>query len=779
MVVEKGVTMHEESHSHKIMTIALLGSYVPRRCGIGTFTKDLRDSLAAGPECQTLVLAMDDTPEGYPYPEEVRFQIRAFQKRDYATAADVLNVNQVDIAVIQHEYGIYGGADGAYVLDLMSRLRMPIITTLHTVLMDPSDGQAKVVQALARLSDRLVVMSKMAIDILENTYKIPREKISLIPHGIPDVPFVDPAFYKDQYGLEGRTVLLTFGLLSPGKGAEYVIEALPAILEKHPNVVYVILGATHPHVYKREGNAYRDSLERLAERLGVRNHVVFHTRFVTLEELCGYIGAADLYLTPYLGKSQITSGTLAYAMGAGKAVVSTPFWYAEEMLSEGRGRLFPFKDSQRLAEVVSELLSDEVERNAIRKHAYMFGRSMVWSEVGRSYYELATSIFAERSQKPRSFALHPGKKVDTLAIPDIALDHLRTLTDDTGILQHAICAIPDRSHGYCTDDNARALIAVMLHHHFYKDDSVLPLAQTYLSYLYHAFDRETRRFHNFMSYDRKWMDEVGSEECHARAVRALGISTALAPDDTVKSFTTRLFHQGLEALEGMTSPRAWASAVIGIHAHLIRFDGDTSARRLRTTLSERLYDLFERNTDDAWPWCEDVVTYDNAKISHALILSGQWIPHGGMLETGLRSLDWLCTTQLRSDGTASLIGNDGWLTRAGARARFDQQPIDATGLVQACAEAYRYSRDEKWLKRANQFLNWFLGSNDIHAQLYDYHTGGCRDGLHTDGANLNQGAESTLAWLIAVLTMNEFPHQATKRDTTETERTEKSPVPLN
>ncbi len=765
---------------HEIKTIALLGSYVPRRCGIGTFTKDLRDSLAMGSAgCQTLVLAMDDTPEGYPYPEEVRFQIGAFQKRDYLIAADVLNINQVDIAIIQHEYGIFGGADGAYILDLMSRLRMPIITTLHTVLMEPSTGQAKIVQELSRLSDRLVVMSKMAVAILERTYKIPPEKIALIPHGIPDVPFVDPAFYKDQFGLDGRTVLLTFGLLSPGKGAEYVIEALPAILETHPNVVYVVLGATHPHIYKREGNAYRDSLERLAERVGVRDHVVFHTRFVTLEELCGYIGAADLYLTPYLNKAQITSGTLAYAMGAGKAVVSTPFWYAEEMLSAGRGKLIPFKDGKRLAGVVRELLADDRERNAIRKRAYMFGRSMVWSEVGRSYFELATGIFAERRHKPRSFAIHPGKKVETLAVPDVVLDHLRTLTDDTGIVQHAICAIPDRGHGYCTDDNARALIAVMLHHHFFKDDSVLPLAQTYLAFLYHAFDSATKRFRNFMSFDRQWLDGMGSEECHARAIRALGISTDLAPDDTVMSFTTRLFNQGLEALEDMSSPRAWASAVIGIHAHLRRFDGDTFARRLRATLSERLYELFERNADNAWPWCEDIVTYDNAKIPHALILSGQWIPHQGMLEAGLRSLEWLCKMQLRDDGTASLIGNNGWLTRDGARARFDQQPIDAMGLVQACAEAYRYSRDERWLERANRFLKWFLGSNDINAQLYDYHTGGCRDGLHTDGANLNQGAESTVAWLIAVLTMNEFPHQTANQETVEANATETSPLPLN
>ncbi|MCC6488550.1 MAG: glycosyltransferase, partial [Candidatus Hydrogenedentes bacterium] len=663
---------------------------------------------------------------------------------------------------VQHEYGIFGGADGIYILDLMSRLRMPIITTLHTVLMEPTEGQAKVIRELSRLSDRLVVMSHLARDILADRHAIPREKVAMIPHGIPDVPFVDPAFYKDQFGLEGRTVLLTFGLLSPGKGIEYAIEALPQIVAGHPDVAYVILGATHPHIYRRQGNAYRDSLERLADRLDVRDNVIFHTRYVTLEELCGYIGGADLYLTPYLNKSQITSGTLAYALGAGKAVVSTPFWYAEELLSEGRGRLVPFQESAQLAAEVNALLDDDLERNAMRKRAYKYGRSMVWSEVGDSYLKLADAIIAERSMRPRSLVIHPGKKEEILAVPDIELNHLRTLTDDTGILQHSVCAIPDRIHGYCTDDNARALATVMHYHHLYRDDSVLPLAQIYLAFLHHAFNPEANRFRNFMSYERQWLETVGSEECHARAVQALGLSTALAPDDTLLSFTTILFHRALEAVESMTSPRAWASAIIGIHAYLSRFDGDTHARRLRATMAARLYELFEHHATDGWPWCEDVVTYENAKIPHALILSGQWIPHAEMLEMGLRSLEWLCTLQLRDDETVSLIGNNGWLTRDGTHARFDQQPIEASALVQACAEVYRHTRKDIWLNRATQFLDWFLGSNDIHAQLYDYHTGGCRDGLRFDGANLNQGAESTLAWLTAALTVDEFSHHDIK-----------------
>ena len=740
-----------------VQTVALVGSYVPRKCGIATFTKDLRDALAAeANHPQTLVLSMDDTPEGYPYPPEVRFQIQAGKPRDYALAADLLNINQTDIVILQHEFGIFGGPSGRLILDLVHRHRMPLVTTLHTVLRDPTREQAGIIVELLDRSDRVVVMSDLARRILETRYHAPPETIALIPHGIPDVPFVDPAFYKDQFGLERRTVLMTFGLLSPGKGIEVAIRAMPRIAARHPEVMYVILGAVHPHVFKREGNAYLTSLERLAARLGVADHVVFHSRYVTLEELIRYLGAVDLYLTPYPHKEQIVSGTLAYALGMGKAVVSTPYWYAEEMLADGRGRLFPFGDSEALAAAVNELLDDPVARNAMRKRAYMYCRNMVWKEVARSYLQVAADILADRRARPRPVSgFRPRRSVLT-GIPEVNLNHLRALTDDTGVLQHAVYCVPDRHHGYCTDDNARALLVAVQYHALAGEDIVLPLVNTYLSFLHYAFNPETKRFRNFMSYDRKWLEAVGAEDVQGRAIWALGKTVALAPNNAVLSFASRLFNEAVAGAEALRSPRAWAFALVGIHAYLERFGGDAFARRARAELARRLFDLFRENACEDWPWCENIVTYVNAKLPHALILSGQWLFDRAMIEQGLRSLEWLVRLQGADDGVVSLIGNQGWLQRDGARARFDQQPIEAMALVEACAEAWRCTQDETWLERARQCLGWFLGSNDTQSTLYDFSTGGCRDGLHPDGPNLNEGAESTLAWLLALLTYREF-----------------------
>lgn len=743
------------SDSLELNSVALIGSYVPRRCGIATFTKDLRDSVA-NLGVETLVLAMDDVAEGYEYPNEVKFQLRAFQRADYVTAADVLNINQVDALIVQHEYGIYGGPDGWYVLDLMNSARMPIITTLHTVLTEPSEGQAQVMLELAKLSERLVVMSHFAAQVLQEVYEVPRRQIAVIPHGIPDVPFVDPVFYKDQFGLEGRKVMLTFGLMSPGKGIEYAIQALPKIRERHPDLVYVVLGATHPHVLKKEGNAYRNSLERLADKLGVRDQVVFHNRFVTLEELCGYIGAADLYVTPYLNKMQIVSGTLAYAAGAGKAVLSTPYWYAEELLADERGRLIEFKSPQSIANAVTDLLNNELELNAMRKRAYMHCRPMVWKEVGQNYLRLAREVLAERCDRPRPVFYLRAKPSEVGTLPEVNLAHLRHLTDDTGILQHAVYAIPDRHHGYCSDDNSRAIQAVLMHYDLYNDDTVLPLLSTYFSFLYHAFDFQTKRFRNFMSYDRRWLPEEESEDVHGRCVNALGWAASLAPNEPTQSLAVRLLQQALEPLEHFVSPRAIAFAIVGIHRYLQKFQGDSIARRIRADLAYRLHEFFARNAGPGWPWCEEIVTYDNAKLPHALILSGQWIPDSRLLEQGLQTLEWLVDLQLDKEGTVRLIGNRGWLTRDGHRAHFDQQPIEVMSLIEACAEVYRCTQDKLWLQRARAFLGWFLGNNDTQTVIYDFATGGCRDGLHPDGPNLNEGAESTLAWLISILTVNEL-----------------------
>jgi glycosyltransferase involved in cell wall biosynthesis len=734
-------------------SLSMVGTYMPRRCGIATFSKDLRDAIAAevGQE-HARVVALDDVASGYAYPQEVTFQIAHQDRAAYRTAADLLNINQSDVAIIQHEYGIYGGQDGSYVIDMMRRLRMPIMTVLHTVLTEPSPGQRAAMREVVQHSDRLVVMSHVAEDILRDVYKAPDEKVLYIPHGIPDVPFVDPHFHKDRFGAEGRTVLLTFGLLSPGKGIETAIKALPAIVDRHPDVVYLVLGATHPNVLKREGNAYRDSLERLVEQLGMRDHVAFHNRFVSIDELVGYIGSADVYILPYPNVAQVVSGTLAYAAGSGKAIVSTPIWHARELLADGRGRLFEPGDCDQLAQTVIELLDNETERHAMRKRAYMHCRPFIWKNVARTSLDAADQILRERIRSPKP--VHSFRTdVKTPGLPEVNLAHLRRMTDSTGMLQHAIYAIPDRFHGYCTDDNARALVAALMYHDLNDDDETLELADVYLSFLHHAFNPDRKRFRNFMDFGRNWLEDAGADDVHGRAIWALGHAAAAAPNESILSFATNMFCDGLEGVESLKSPRSWAFCLVGIHAYLKRFGGDTHARRIRDDLAGRLFDMFQANRGDDWPWLEDTVTYANAKLPHALILAGQWIPRRDMLEQGLRSLQWLIDLQIDDHKNVSLIGNQGWMTRGGHRARFDQQPIEAFALIEACAEAYRGTQDRVWIDRARDALGWFTGNNDTRSVLYDYETGGCRDGLHADGPNLNQGAESTLAWLISLQTV--------------------------
>ena len=740
--------------STSVQTAAVVGSYFPRQCGIATFSKDLRDAVAAEiGQKQASVIAIDDNAASYAYPDEVRFQIPQHKQVEYISAADLLNVNQIDCVLLQHEYGIYGGKDGSQVLEFARTLRMPIITTLHTVLLEPSTSQRAVLKELSRLSDRVVVMSHLAETMLHDVYGVPREKIAYIPHGIPDVSFVDPATLKEQFGMDGRRVLLTFGLLSPGKGIEVAIRAMPKIVEQNPDVMYIILGATHPHVLKNDGNSYRTSLEHLVDRLGLDNNVVFHNRFVNLDELLGYIGVADIYITAYPNKQQITSGTLAYTVGAGKAIVSTPYWYAEEMLADGRGRLFPFGDSDALARNVNELLGDPKALETMRHRAYQYGRPMIWKEVARSYLALAATAVKERSRQARKILAARAEATEVAAIPDVNLAHLRRLTDDTGILQHAVYAMPNRHHGYCTDDNCRALVCALRYFDLTREDSVVALADKYLSFTHHAFNPEKQRFRNFLSYDRTWLEEIGSEDVHGRTVWALGSAVMLAPNDAILSLSIRMLHEAIEQLESFTSPRAWAFALIGLHAYLTRFGGDTPARRVRQTLATRLKAQFQANSSTDWPWCDDVLTYDNAKLPHALILTGTDSNDPEMLQQGLHSLEWLVKLQILESGRVSLIGNRGWLSRDGKRARFDQQPVEAMAMTEACAEAFRVTKEEIWFDRARTFLDWFTGNNDTGASLYDHQTGGCRDGLSADGPNLNQGAESTLAWLMALMTM--------------------------
>jgi len=743
-----------------ISSVSVIGNYLPRLCGIATFTTDLLEALSAeAPDINCWAVAMNDKPEGYAYPEKVRFVVNQNKLADYSVASEFLNIRQADIVCVQHEYGIFGGPAGSHLLKFLAELRMPIVTTLHTVLKDPPPEYREVMHKLADLSDKLIVMSQKACDFLRDVYAVPEEKITFIHHGIPDMPFIDPNFYKDKFGVEGKKVLLTFGLLSPNKGIDNVLQALPSVIKKHPDVIYIILGATHPHILKTYGEEYRISLQQLVRKLNISDHVTFQNRFVELKELCEYLGTADIYITPYLEEAQITSGTLVYAMGTGKAIISTPYWYATEMLAEGRGRIVPFKNPEAIAEQTIDLLDNEINRNKMRKKAYMFCRKAIWKEVSRRYLEVFSEVQLNRSRHPRPCHsyIENIKSIANFELPELKLDYLKILTDDTGILQHATYTIPNRFHGYCTDDNARALMVTAIGQKHLLADSMCfeSLSSQYLSYLQYAFNAEKGRFRNFMTYARQWTEEVGSEDAHGRALWSLGKAVAFFDNPGHMAMSAALFNQALKAVEYFSSPRAIAFTLVGIHAYLYRFSGDSEVRRVRGILADRLFNQFKNNATESWPWLENTLNYANGKLPHALLLSGQWMQRSDMVEMGLKSLKWLLTIQTE-DSYFVPIGNNGWYKQGGPKARFDQQPIEANAMIEACVEAFNITRDKTWIDNTVMCFNWYLGHNDLNMLLYDPKTGGCRDGLMADGINQNEGAESTLAWLLSLMTLQKL-----------------------
>lgn len=746
----------QKNYSHrKLNTIVLVGNYLPRMCGIATFTTDLLDALSLeSPESDCWVVAMNDIPGGYSYPSCVKFEVSQNKFHEYRLAADFLNMNQVDMVCLQHEFGIFGGKHGSHILAMLRTLRMPFITNLHTVLKNPDSDQKAIMEELIQLSDRVVVMSSLAVEILHDLYSIPDTKIALIPHGIPDIPFIDPNYYKDQFVVEGCKVILTFGLLSPGKGIEYMIDALPEILARYPETVYILLGATHPHIKREFGEEYRLSLQQRARTLNIEDRLIFHNRFVSIKELCEFLGCADIYITPYLNKEQIVSGTLAYAMGTGKAVISTPYLYAEELLSEGRGKIVPFCDSSAIAAEVLNLFDNEVEMHAMRKRTYKYTRSMIWKEVARKYLNVFYQLKQDRQQRYPAFINTVSKNEVPHELPEIKLDHLKILTDDTGLLQHARYNIPNRARGYCIDDNARGVIAVLTAQDKVLDSSILDgLISIYLSFLEYSFNEKTGRFKDFMTYERKWKEEVGSEDSHGRALWCLGFAVSKSKSESQVGMSLELFKQALSTIEDFTSPRAYAFALLGINSYRQRFSGDTTARHIEKELAERLLNMYKSNKTDDWPWIEDQLTYANGTIPHALILVGKEIERDDMLKAGLNMLNWLVQIQKDPAGNFVPIGNNGWYERNGKKAQFDQQPIEAEAMIEACVEAYNVTGDTAWIKEATRSFEWFLGRNDLQTSVYDYRTGGCCDGLQANGVNQNQGAESTLAWLLSLLTM--------------------------
>jgi glycosyltransferase involved in cell wall biosynthesis len=737
------------------MNIAVIGNYVPRQCGIATFTSDVAEWVARtlGPGSDVFVVAMNDRQEGYDYPQMVRFEVLAINPRDYPRAADYINLSGVDLVFLQHEFGIFGGPRGSYVTDLLRDLKKPVVTTAHTVLPDPEPDRRKAMVEVAALSDSIVVMSRKSIEFLEQYYGVPPAKIHLIHHGVPDMPFAGSDQYKGRWGLEGRTVLLTFGLLHSRKGIEYMIEAMPEIVARFPDTVYVVLGATHPPLKRKEGEKYRFFLKRRARELGVEDNVVFYDRFVTLEELTAFLASCDIYVTPYLDPNQIVSGTLAYAIGLGKPVISTPYYYAEELLGEGRGVLVPARDPQAIARAATDLLGDPAGMAEMRERAYAFGRKMIWKEVSAEYVRLFERVLAGRRLAPVAPARrHPVLLRD---LPRPKLDYLVRLTDDTGVIHKSHFDIADRASGYTTEDNALALSAAVLGHLQTDDPQSLELARVYIGFLRYM-QKPDGRFHDALNYDKTYADDEGSEECQGKALEGLGVTVALESDEGLASFAKALFDDALEGLE-LTSLRAMAYTVCGCYHYLTRLPGASMVVAALEREARKLLEAYRRQSSPGWEWFEDTLFYANGMMPRALLLAYRETGSEPYRQAALESLDFLTRVSYR-EGMFDLVGDQGWYPRGGERAQLAQLPIEAASITSACVDAFLIERDDRYLEFARAAFEWFLGRNILDQPLYDFASFSCSDGLLLREADPNRSAEATVHWLLALLRIQTALH---------------------
>lgn len=742
--------------------VAFIGNYLPRRCGIATFTHDLHQAVAkARPELHTCVVAMTEPGRTYDYPSAVGPQIRDDQIGDYIRAAKFLNDGGFDVVSLQHEYGIFGGEAGGNIVELLARLRMPVVTTLHTVLPEPSPVQRTVMRQVIDASTRLVVMSKKGHEFLQSVHDVSARKIDLIPHGIPDFPFLDPQFAKTKFGFSGKTIILTFGLLSPGKGIETVIDAMPGVLKSRADAIYVVLGATHPHLLQHEGEAYRESLAVRARALSIEDHVVFIDQFVDQATLLDYISMCDVYVTPYLNEAQMTSGTLAYSFGLGKAVVSTPYWHAKELLGDGRGILVPFSGVVAMSTEISGLLTDDGRRQAMGKRAYAASRSMTWPLTADRYI---ASFVKAQVNIGLPILLSVDRQLPSAArkssIPEVRTEHFRALCDDVGMLQHAVFSVADRSHGYCVDDNARALLFSSTLAG--SGEANLPdiLTARFAAFVQHAWNPDTRRFRNFMGYDRHWLEEVGSEDSHGRTLWALAECARHDTDMSRRRWAAALFKTALPVVEEFSSPRAWAFTLLGLDAYCSRHDPDLAADLMRETLADRLLAMLLATETKDWVWFEDLLAYDNARLSQAMIQTGMATNRPSYSEAGLRSQRWLMKVQTAPSGCFRPVGTTSFGKLRHRPGAFDQQPVEAAATISACLAAGRANAGAEWAAGAMQAFDWFHGGNDLEISLIDSATGGCSDGLHPDRANENRGAESALSYLLALVEIREYQRMA-------------------
>jgi glycosyltransferase involved in cell wall biosynthesis len=736
------------SHS-RISHIALIGNYLPRRCGIATFTTDIHRAFEARyPGVKMDVWAMNDNAADYAYPAGVTGTIEQDDPMAYRLAAAEIAASGADMVWIQHEFGIFGGEAGEYIVRLIERLTMPVAVTLHTVLSEPKSAQRRVMNALVDRCDMLIVMAEAAKRILIETYGCDPAKISVIPHGIPDRPFVPTAPMKARLGWQDRKVILTFGLLSPGKGIETMIAAMPDVIARVPDAHYVVLGATHPHCIAYEGERYREQLQAMALELGVGEHVHWIDGFCETEDLLDYLSAADVYVTPYLNPAQVTSGTLAYAVGLGKPVVSTPYVHAVELLGGGHGRLVDFGDSMGFADAIIHLLEDEVALMDLRKRTYALGREMIWPRLA----EAALARFEEQPQLPNLQALPLRPHAIPARLPfDAIIRH----SDSTGILQHSQYTVPDRRHGYCIDDNARALILAC------RDGSIEPAVRDrwiaiYAAFVSHAWNPDAKRFRNFMGFDRQWLENIGSNDSNGRAIWALGVAAATAPTPGVGDWARSLFGEAIDHLAGMDSPRAKAFKMLGSVAMLSDEPEHAGLLAFIAEWGERLIQLYQDIKREKWHWFEPVLAYDNARLPEALIRAGMLLRRDDFLGVGLETLEWLDAIQTGPSGHFAAIGSDSFNRPFAEPLLHDQQPVEAAATVDACDAAFVATGEPLWQERAINAYRWFLGKNESGLAVGDVKTGGCFDALTPTGVNLNQGAESLLAFHLATLSIQ--PH---------------------
>jgi len=735
----------------QLSRIAFIGNSLPRHCGIATFTTDLQQAIAtSGADLETCIVAMNDNGNAYDYPSAVRHQVRDNRIEDYVGAADFLNAGRFDAVSLQHEFGIFGGEAGSHIMALLSRLSMPVITTLHTVLAEPAPAYRDVLDRVVDASSRIVVMAEKGRKLLRTVYRVPAEKIEVIPHGIPDFAFVEPDQAKARFGFSGRPVILTFGLLSPTKGIEVMIDAMPAILKSSPDAVYIVLGATHPHLVRDQGEVYRESLMARVHELGIENNVVFLDRFVDQPTLLAYISMCDVYVTPYLNEAQMTSGTLAYSFGLGKAVVSTPYWHAQELLADGRGILVPFGDAAATGTQIAALLTGNGRLQAMRERAYASSRAMTWER--NAVRHLAAFETGRRAHRPRVIA-RSGQSVPSRgshAPPEMRLGHFLSMCDDTGLFQHAVHSVPDRYHGYCVDDNARALLLACALNKPGEERLSEVLTARFASFVQHAWNPDTRRFRNFMSFDRRWLEDRGSEDSHGRTLWALGECARNDASASRRSWASSLFAEALPTVEAFLSPRAWAFTLLGLDAYCAATARDSFAPHIRHLLADRLISKMAAAGTKDWVWFEDVLAYDNARLPQSLIVTGISTGVHDYVDAGLRSLAWLMTIQKAPSGCFRPVGSDSFGHKRKPPEPFDQQPLEATATISACLAAWRADGNPEWRAGAARAFAWFLGSNDLSMPVADLETGACRDGLHCDRPNENRGGESVVSYLLSL-----------------------------